>query len=113
MRQLAQVMANLLTTEKFISEKTREMMYDDSTEATRDARIVWSDVRYSPFIKEHFGINEVHWHSGIGYGFTATVNLPGGYIAVGTITGPGSVGTVYEGLKEAWGAAVQDNFSLP
>jgi CubicO group peptidase (beta-lactamase class C family) len=110
MRQLAQVMANLLTTNNFISEKTRKMMYDDSTEATREARIVWFNLNGSPFAKEHFGVNALAWHSGEGKGNTATVNLPGGYIAVGTTTGPGSSGDVYEGLKEAWGEAVKSNF---
>jgi CubicO group peptidase (beta-lactamase class C family) len=109
-RQLAQVMANFLTTDNFISEKTRKMMYDDSTEATREARIVWFNLNGSPVAKEHFGVNGLPWHSGEGKGNTATVNLPGGYIAVGTTTGVGSSGDVFAGLREAWEEAVKGNF---
>jgi CubicO group peptidase (beta-lactamase class C family) len=110
MRQLAQVMANFLTTDNFISEETRKMMYDDSTAATREARIVWFNLNGSTVAKDHFGVNALPWHSGEGKGNTATVNLPGGYIAVGTTTGLGSSGDVFKGLVQAWEEAVKSNF---
>jgi CubicO group peptidase (beta-lactamase class C family) len=110
MRELAAFMANYQATNVLISDKTREMMYDDSTAATRDDRLGWSTISASAFAKQHFGVNAIHWHWGDNLGHTAIVSLPGGFIAVGTITGTGSSSTVYESLKEAWGAAVQANF---
>jgi hypothetical protein len=110
MRQLAQLMANYQATDTLVNAATRKMIYDDSTAATREARIVWYNLNGSPFAKEHYGVNGIPWHGGDGLGHTAIVNLPDGYIAVGTMTGVGGSPAVYEGLKEAWGEAVKGNF---
>ncbi len=118
MRQLAAFMATYQATNTLISDKTRDLIYDDSTPATRDARLVWDGLDPSPFVKEHFGVNGIPYKLGsgananltAGYSNTAILLLPGGYIAVGTITSKGNAMTVFEGLKEAWGDAVRGNF---
>jgi hypothetical protein len=112
MRQLAAFMANYQATNTLVSDKTRKLIYDDSTLATRDAGLVFF-YSESDFTKEHFGVNAIPFHLGggaNGYSNTAILLLPAGYIAVGTITGQGNAKTVFNGLKEAWGEAVRANF---
>jgi CubicO group peptidase (beta-lactamase class C family) len=117
-RQLAAFMANYQATNTLISDKTRDLIYDDSTPATQDARLVWDGLDPSPFAKEHFGVNGIPYKLGsganakliAGYSNTAILLLPGGYIAVGTMTSKGDPLKVYEGLKVAWGEAIKGNF---
>jgi hypothetical protein len=112
MRQLAAFMANYQATNKLISDKTRKLIYDDSTRATRDAGLVFF-YSESPFTKKNFGVNAIPYHLGSGangYSNTAILLLPGGYIAVGTISSQGNAQTVFDGLKTAWGEAVKANF---
>lgn len=110
MRELAAFMANYQATNTLVSEKVRKMMYDDSTAATRDASLGWAGFLSSPFATKNFGVNAIPWHAGGNLGFTAIVQLPDGYIAVGTINGPGNVGTIANTLKDAWVQAMLANF---
>jgi hypothetical protein len=110
MRQLAAFMANYQATNTLVSEKTRKLMYDDSTAATRDARLGWSRILESEFATKNFKVNRVPWHGGDGYGHTAIVQLPGGFIAVGTVTGDGSGGSVASALEAGWADALRANF---
>ncbi|MBC7932859.1 MAG: serine hydrolase [Rubrivivax sp.] len=110
MRQLAAFMANYQASSVLVSDKVRKMMYDDSTGTTQDARLGWSNTMASAFATKNFGVNRIPWHGGDAFGHTAIVQLPGGFIAVGTINGVGSGGTIAQGLKDAWGVAVQSNF---
>jgi hypothetical protein len=110
MRQLAAFMANYQATNTLISNSVREMMYDDSTEATRDARLGWSRTIVSPFATKYFKVNEIPIHGGDGFGHSAIVQLPGGFIAVGTMNGAGSSTKVATDLKDAWGEALRANF---
>ncbi|MEO6392330.1 MAG: hypothetical protein ABIP75_10795, partial [Pyrinomonadaceae bacterium] len=107
MRQLASFMANFQATDTLVSEMVRNLMYNDSDPG---ARLVWSHVTPSAFTAEHFGVKGIPWHGGDNLGHSAIVQFPGGYIAVGAITGPGNGGDVEAALKDAWGAAVADNF---
>ena len=118
MRQLAAFMATYQATNTLISGKTRDLIYDDSTPATQDARLVWDGLVPSPFAKEHFGVNGIPYKLGsgananltAGYANTAILLLPGGYIAVGTMTSKGDAKDVFNGLKDAWGEAIKGNF---
>jgi CubicO group peptidase (beta-lactamase class C family) len=110
MRDLAAFMANYQATNTLISDKVRKMMYDDSTAATRDASLGWAGFLTSPFATKNFGVNAIPWHAGGNLGFTAIVQLPDNYIAVGTINGPGNVGTIANTLKDAWVQAMLANF---
>lgn len=110
MRELAAFMANYQATDTLISEKVRKMMYDDSTAATRDESLGWYGLLGSPFATKNFGVKAIPWHAGGNLGFTAVVQLPDNYIAVGTINGPGEVGTIASTLKDAWVQAMMANF---
>jgi hypothetical protein len=110
MRELAAFMANYQATDTLVSEKVRNMMYDDSTAATRDDTLGWSEFLSSPFATKNFGVNSIPWKAGGNLGFTAVVQLPDGYIAVGTINGAGNAGTVANILKDAWVQGMIANF---
>lgn len=110
MRQLAAFMANFQASNVLVSEKIRKLMYDDSTEKTQDDRLGWSRILQSPFATKYFGVNAIPYHGGDKYGHTAIVQLPGGYMAVGTITGKKGSGEVATALKDAWGDALRANF---
>lgn len=110
MRQLAQFMANYQATNTLVSDKVRKMMYEDSNGTTQDARLGWSRIAASEFATTNFGVKRLPWHGGDNLGHTAIIQLPGGYIAVGTINGVGSGGTVVSGLIDAWAEALRANF---
>jgi CubicO group peptidase (beta-lactamase class C family) len=110
MRDLAAFMANYQATNTLISEKVRKLMYDDSTAATRDDTLGWSEFLSSPFATKNFGVNSIPWKAGGNQGYTATVQLPDGYIAVGTINSPANAGTIANALKDAWVQAMIANF---
>ncbi|MCA1568204.1 MAG: beta-lactamase family protein [Acidobacteria bacterium] len=110
MRDLAAFMANYQATNTLVSDKVRKMMYDDSTAATRDDSLGWSEFLSSPFATKNFGVNAIPWKAGGNLGFTAVVQLPDNYIAVGTISGPGNEVTVANTLKDAWVQGMIGNF---
>jgi len=109
MRQLATYMANFQKN-KLVSAKVRSMMYDDSTATTRDARLGWNKTLESAFITKYFDVNMIPTHGGSTTGYSGIVYLPGGYIAVGTMTGPGTSDAVRDLLKNGWAEAVRANF---
>lgn len=110
MRQLAMFMANYQATNTLVSDKVRKMMYDDSNGTTQDARLGWSKITEREFATTNFGVKKIPWHGGDSLGHTAIIQLPGGYIAVGTINGVGSGGTVANGVIDAWEEALRANF---
>lgn len=109
MRQLATYMANFQKN-KLVSAKVRSMMYDDSNATTRDARLGWNKTLESSFITKYFDVNMVPTHGGSTTGYSGIVQLPAGYIAVGTMTGPGDSDIVRDRLKNGWAEAVRANF---
>ena len=100
-----------------VSAKTRELVYDDRSQAKRDAALIF-DNWPSNFTKVNFWVNAIPYHLGSGananltsgYSNTAILLLPGGYIAVGTITSKGNAVDVFNGLKDAWGEGIKGNF---
>jgi hypothetical protein len=111
MRELAAFMANFQASNVLVSENVRKLMYNDSNEVTRDDRLGWSRTLESGFATKHFGVNAIAYHGGDKYGHTAILQLPGGYIAVGTVTGGSNAsGAVATALKNAWGEALRANF---
>jgi hypothetical protein len=111
MRELAAFMADFQASNLLVSEKVRKLMYEDGNEVTRDDRLGWSNTLQSPFATKHFGVNAIPYHGGDKYGHTAIVQLPGGYIAVGTVTGGNKASdAVATALKDAWGDALRANF---
>lgn len=110
MRDLAAFMANYQATNTLVSEKVRKMMYDDSTAATRDDSLGWSEYLTSPFATKNFGVHTIPWKAGGSMGYTAIVQLPDNYIAVGTINSPGEPGIIANALKDAWVQAMLANF---
>jgi hypothetical protein len=109
MRELAALMANFQATGVLVSAKARALMYDDSNTVTQDARLGWHKIKAYPFATKHFGVNFVPWHGGDGVGHSAVVQLPGGYIAVGAVVGPGASGDITNSLHDAWVEAIRDS----
>jgi hypothetical protein len=110
MRELAAFMANFQATNTLVSEKVRKMMYDDSTPTTRDASLGWSGTLSSDFAAKHFKITGLPYQGGENKGYSAIVQLPDGYIAVGTINGVGDANVVANALKNAWVQGMLANF---
>lgn len=114
MREFATLMATFQTSNVLVSDKVRKLMYDDNNNLTRDARLGWGGTFQSNFAKTYFGAQEIPYQDGANLGFAGVVQLPGGYIAVGAITGrlPGAEGggDIVVALKDAWGEALRANF---
>jgi hypothetical protein len=111
MRELAAFMANFQASSLLVSDNVRKLMYNDSNEVTRNDRLGWSRTLESGFATKHFGVNAIAYHGGDKYGHTAILQLPGGYIAVGTVTGGNNNSSaVATALKNAWGEALRASF---
>lgn len=82
-RELAAFVANFNATDKLVSAKTRDLMFDD--DAAND-RLIWSFTTADSAIKDKFNLKVLPYMGGDQGGAHATIlMLPGGYYAMGII----------------------------